>query len=227
MVHQKACCAEKYYIDNQRVLLYKVINWWYDCLPEESTQLCGSRIKYENRGNARILYDASEKELTLGVDGGFADLLAFFSQCRGCRGPSHFQCTWLNRKYFGQGRAKKFGRQRTFTVEIADENQLRILRSMQHHLVFVVEGIIGGLMNGQIALHQGGDQLKTCPEPEQSDEPYSIRLTLFNSKTNEVLATYQTVHMQQGATIPSFVFPCRNTRRPGQQGRSSDPTRSR
>ena len=196
MIYQKAYCSEKYYIDNQRVLLYKIINWWYDCLPEESTRLCGSRIKYENRGNARILYDAAEQKLTLEVDGGFAELLAFFKVCQGCRGPSHFECTWLNGKYFGMGRAKIFSRQQTFTVENVDENQAKAIRSMKHHLVFVVEGIIGGLMNGQIALHQGGDLLKTCPEPEQSDEPYSIRLTLFNSKTNEMLATYQAVHTQ-------------------------------
>ncbi len=197
MVRQIAYCEEYYHIDNQRVLLYKVINWWYDCLPEESTQLCGSRIKYENRGNTRILHDDSGKKLTLGIDGGFAELLVLFKQCHGCRGPSHFVCTWLNRKYFGKGRAKMFGRHQSFIFENVDRSQARAIRSVQHNLVFVVEGVIGGLMNGQVALHQGGDLLKTCPTQDLSpDEPFPIRIMIFNSKTKEMLATYRAVHVQ-------------------------------
>lgn len=196
MAHQKACCTENYAIDNQRVLLYKIINWWYDCLPEESTRLCGSRIRYENRGNARILYDGSRKKLILGIDGGFADMLALFRQCNGCPGPSHFECSWLNRTYFGKGRAKMFGQRHPITIENVDKNQARIIRSMAHHLVFVVEGVISGLMNGRIALYQGGEMIKICPKPDPSDEHLPIRLTLFNSKTNEMLATYHAIHTQ-------------------------------
>ncbi len=196
MAHQKACCEENYYIDNQRVLLYKIINWWYDCLPEESILLCGSPIKYENRGNAHILYNDSEKKLTLGINGGFADMLALFKQCQGCPGPSHFDCTWLNRKYFSNGQAKMFSRRLPITIENVDRNQTRIIRSMAHHLVFAVEGVIGGLMNGRIALHPSGDMLKNCPKPGPFDEAFPIRLKLFNSKTNEILATYHAIYMQ-------------------------------
>ena len=39
IVNNDAFCSETYYIDNNRVLLYKIINWWYDCLPEESNLL--------------------------------------------------------------------------------------------------------------------------------------------------------------------------------------------
>lgn len=196
---EKACAGETYYIDNQRVLLYKIINWWYDCLPEESSQLCGSRIRYENRDNAQIHFNPSRKQLTIWIDGGFADLLSVLKSGDGCVGPSHFECVWLNRKYFGNGRAKKIGPpfpdQEAFTFLGVETTQVNAIRAIQHDLSFVVEGVIGGLMNGKIALHRCGALLKPCPDldsSKQADSP--IIVTLLNSKTKELLAAFRSIH---------------------------------
>lgn len=198
-VHQKARGAETYYIDNQRVLLYKIINWWYDCLPEASTQLCGSRLKYVNQGNALVHYVESEKELILGINGGFAELLSIINQCKGCYSPSGFKCTWLNRNYFGKGEAIVIGKglpdQWKFAIRNVDKVHLQLIRTIARHIQFVVEGHIGGLMSGRIALHRGGDFLKTCPGNDLSEqEPLAINLALINARTKEVLATYVAIH---------------------------------
>jgi len=199
MVHQKAYCDENYTIDNQRVLLYKIINWWYDCLPEEANRLCHSRIRYENRGNAHIQYNESEKKLTVGIRGGFAELMSVIKQCDGCDGPSSFECTRLNPAYFGKGHAVMISKsmldQQAFAILNVQREQVRLLRDIKHHIVLVVEGVIGGLMSGKIALHQGGDMIKTCPKPELLEDGHlPITLTLFNAKTNEMLATYAAVY---------------------------------
>lgn len=74
---------EEYYINGNPVLLYKTINWWYDCRPEDSNQLCGRVIQCKNNGNVRIEYNDVEMKLKLTVEKGFADLLGIFKSCEG------------------------------------------------------------------------------------------------------------------------------------------------
>jgi len=83
------------------LFLYKIINWWYDSLPEESHQLCGSLIRCQDRGNIQIEYDVIEMKLRLNAKESFADLLAIFKQCEHCWGPSYLKLIWLNKEYFG------------------------------------------------------------------------------------------------------------------------------
>ena len=158
IINHDALCSETYYIDNNRVLLYKIINWWYDCLPEESNRLCGSLIKYQSKDNAQVEYYEAEMILKLQIKGGFADLLSIFKQCKRCFGPSYLQCTWLNKKYFGNGEAAIVPNElptiRAFVINNIDKKQVRLIRSAEKDIVFVLEGVIGGLLNGKIALHQ-------------------------------------------------------------------------
>ena len=71
---------ETFYIDKNSVLLYKVINWWYDCLPEDSDQLCGRLLKYQILDNAKVEYNEAEMILKLGIKGGFTGQLSIFKQ---------------------------------------------------------------------------------------------------------------------------------------------------
>ncbi len=193
-------CSESYYINNNRVLLYKIINWWNDSLSEESIQFCGRRIKCQNEGETQVEYNQSQMMLKLNIKGGFADLVSIFKQCEQCFGPSYLQCTWLNQKYFGNGEA----------VIVQDElpaigalffNNInkkgwRLIRSIEKNIELVLEGVIGGLlmMNGRIALHQAGSFLKTCPGASQSRyDSFPISLKIINSHTEEVLAKYTAI----------------------------------
>jgi len=195
---QDASCAENYYIDNNRVLLYKIINWWYDCLPEETDRLCGSRLKYENRGNAKAEFNNAERTLKLNVKGGFTDLISIFKQCKTCPGPSCLKCVWLNEKYFKNSEAmniyKNFAGPSIFVFKNITKKQARQIKNMEKNLIFVLEGTISGLINNKIALHRAGNFLKPCPDHSQiKNENPPIFLTIINTATNEILAKYSAI----------------------------------
>ncbi len=155
-----AFCSEDYYIDNSRVLLYKLINWWYDCTPEETHLLCGRPVKYQNRENAHVEYHEAENTLKLKVKGGFADLLSILKPCEKCFGPSYLRCTWMNRDYFGNGRPAIVSRELSTITEFIfydfRKQQAQKIQGIEKDILFVLEGMIGGLLNGKIALHRAG-----------------------------------------------------------------------
>lgn len=195
---QGAFCSETYFIDNNRVLLYKIINWWYDCLSEESTQLCGSLIKCRNKGDARVRYDETRKFLQLQINGGFANLLSIFKNCEQCFGPSHLKCTWLNKKYFGGGKAAIISNEvpaiSGFTFHGVDKDHSRIIQSIESEIELELEGKVGGLLNGKIALHKAGNSLKSCPDISQDRaDNFITSLKFINSHTKEILAEYSVV----------------------------------
>ena len=194
-----AFCLETYFLDDQRVLLYKIVNWWYDCLPEESSLLCGSKIKCRSTGDARVDYDEKKMALKLQINGGFADLVSIFKQCERCFGPEYLKCTRLNEKYFGSGEAVAVsidmpGASAFHFLKI-DRNHARKIQSIEKDIVFELEGSVGGLLNGKIALHQAAETfIKTCPEISQNPEAaFPVFLNIVNADTGEVLAKYSTV----------------------------------
>ena len=138
--------------------------------------------------------------MKLQIKGGFADLLSTFKQCDRCFGPSYLQCTWLNKKYFGYGEAVIVQKERPTINALnfmnIDHKQARLIRSVRKDIVFVIEGVIGGLLmhNGKIALHQAGNFLKACPGTSQNpDDSLPISLKIINSRTEEVLAKYTAI----------------------------------
>ena len=186
---------EIYYIDNSPLFLYKTINWWYDCLPDESRKLCGKPIKCSNTGNARIEYDGTRKKLEIKIQGGFATMLSAFKRCRQCYGPSYFHCIQLERKYFDGTDANVILNDSStisgFAFSNIEKEQAQHLQSIAHDLQFMLEGIIGGLSNGRIALHESCDLIKRCnetsPDPK---EKYPITLSIIKISTNEKIALF-------------------------------------
>ncbi|WP_027362442.1 hypothetical protein [Desulfospira joergensenii] len=191
-------CSETYHIGNNRVLLYKIINWWYDCLPEESNALCGLTVKCRSRDDTQVVYNETEMILRLQIDGGFAGQFSIFKQCEPCLGPSHLKCTWLNKKYFGKGEAaiisNDFQAIRIFTIKNIDKYHGQIIQNLEKDIEFELEGSIGGLLNGRVALHRAGDFIKTCSTPSHGlGDSLPISLKIINSNTKEILATYSAI----------------------------------
>lgn len=182
-----ALYAETYYINNSRVLLYKLINWWYDCLPDESDALCGSLVKYERRSHVIVEYDKNTKNLILKTEGGFAAQLSV----------PNLKCTWLDKTYFGGSKLSDITTQQfsagEVTVKNIDVHQYRRIQNILQYLMFELEGKIVGLLNGQIALHRTSPLIKTCPVslkgPEKNSE---ISFRIINVLTKEVIAIYST-----------------------------------
>lgn len=186
-----AGCSEKYYINNTPVLLYKIINWWYYCLPEESHQFCGSIVRCQTRGDIQIKYDSVKMTLRIDARKNFADLLSVFKECRPCRGPSYLKPTWLNEDYFGSGKfsAATGGRPavNSFLFDHIDRPHAQKIQGVADTVGLELEGVICGLMNGRIALHHAGKLLKPCHMGPEN-ENFPITLKIVNFQTEEILA---------------------------------------
>lgn len=188
--------SETYFIDHQRVLLYKIINAWYDSPPEESERLCGLPIQYHNQGNVRVEYNGLEEQaLHLQINEDPADLLSVLKPCQRCFGPAFFQCTWLNKKYFGKGEAVVLSNDpktiSVFRFHLVGEKQARHLQRIEKDIALVIEGVVRGLLNGKIALHRSGTLIRECPGGSSpGEENTSIVLKIVNFRTKEVMARY-------------------------------------
>ncbi len=97
---EKPAVAETCYLDNNYVLLYKIINWWNDSQTDEDNIICGNFLKCEATGISQVRYNAEKELLTIKTDSNIQDILSIFKQCKVCWGPSSFKCTYLNEKYF-------------------------------------------------------------------------------------------------------------------------------
>ena len=56
----------------------------------------------------------------------------------------------------------------SFIINNIDKKQGRLIRSIEKDIIFELEGVIGGLLNGKIALNQAGHFIKNCPVAPQS-----------------------------------------------------------
>lgn len=184
--------SEKYYIDDQNVILYKVINWWYDCHSEDNLLLCGKIIRCNNLGNAYIIYNQSKFVVNISIQKGFAGQLSIFKNRHGYLGPSYLYCIWQNKKYLGTGKAASVSNINQFTFFQIDIIHAQILKKIEKKLLFILEGNILGLSSeGKIALHNTGILLKSCPDgTDKKGSIFPITVKIINVKTDEVIAKY-------------------------------------
>jgi hypothetical protein len=146
-------------------------------------------------GNARVEFRAQKNELEIVINGVFAEMLHVFKECKQCCGPSYFRSSWRNPDYFRY--AEYFTVNKTsstiscFTVHDISEKQAQRFQKIAHHLQFVLEGVIGGLSDGRIALHASGNLIKSCREPRQNHNiHYPITLKIIKAGTGESLAIF-------------------------------------
>ena len=79
----------------------------------------------------------------------------------------------------------------SFIYSNINKEQAQRLKSIEKDLVFMIEGVIGGLCDGQITLHESGDLLKYCRGPffgKYDDYPICIRI--IDAKNKKILAEY-------------------------------------
>ncbi|MFH1168801.1 MAG: hypothetical protein V1852_32755 [Pseudomonadota bacterium] len=186
-------CSEDYYVDDNRTLLYKIINWWYDCIPKDCNLYCGAAIKCTNQGNTEVEYNEGNRTLTLRIKGGFANLLSALKKSDRYSTSSCLRCTWQNKKYLGSGKADAtFDLNEYIINDISKHNALSIA-GIRDEILFVIEGNIGGLSeDGTVVLHQSGPFLKNCPGKSDGEDPNSpVSVKVINAQANEVIIEYQ------------------------------------
>ncbi len=194
-----AVSSEKYFINNNGVLLYKIINWWYDSLPEESHLLCGNHIKCRAKGNIQIDYNTIEMKIRLYTKESFSDLLSVSKQCDQCWGPSYLKLIWLNIKYFGDGRyiisTDKYSTLNSYLFGQIERTNASKIQSVVNDIGLELEGVICGLMNGKIALHHSGKLLKTClADKQKQEENFPVSLKILNFQTKEILVKFSVIY---------------------------------
>jgi len=193
-----AAGSQAYFINNQKVLLYKIINWWYDSLPEDAHRLCGALIRCRAKGPIQIEYNAGEMTLKFNANTEFAQLLSIFEPWEQGLGRSRLKLTWVNKEYFGNGKIRVSTTRppsaRSYVFSPVDRADARRILSVERFVGFQLEGVVKGLMNGKIALHHAGKQLKTCPKKfQRPHENDPTTLNIVNFQTREILATLSVV----------------------------------
>jgi len=186
---------ERYYIDQQPVLLYKIINWWYNCLPDDCDLFCGKTIFCANQGNVNIENNKQGSDLILRVNGKFGEMLSPFRQSEAFFGPNRLQCKWLNEKYFGDGVAEDskdtVNGVSKFHYRSVSDRHVELLKEVEKDMGVILTGVIGGFINGKIALHQAGKMPNHCSIGNtDNQEQFPITMKIVNSRTAEVLAEY-------------------------------------
>lgn len=171
---------ETYFIDGQRVLLYKVINFWYTSLEGEGELFCGKPLSLKIRGMA-VSHEADTGRLRLRPGSQWTEYL--------CVGDPALVLQRLHPGYFQQPH--------TGTVALSDvvENGVPVfpvdpetaarLRAMASELALCLQGTITGLANGKIALAGCGQALKTC-----GADPGTPSLKIIHVPADEILAEF-------------------------------------
>ena len=193
---EHSALSEICYVNSNEVLLYKIINWWNNSLPEDDTLPCGDLITCQHTGGITVDYNRATMMLHITTSENFGELISVFKQCEQCPGPAYLECSWLNTKFFDNVQATRSKDIKMLSFKEISPHQADKLKDAEKDLAVVVEGVIGGLLsgNGKIALHHTGDFLKSCPKSSQRpEERFPTSLKIINSRTQEELARYHVV----------------------------------
>lgn len=190
--------SESYFINDSPVLLYKIINWWYDSVPEDDANYCGSRITCRNTGDLAVVYHDKEKKLVLQCQQGIASLLSVTKPCGQCFGPSYLKCVYLNENLLGKGKAEVVVSGTEGIGAIAfheiDPKYGLMMQRRATALIIEVHGTVCGLLDGKISLHASGGLIKHCPgKPMPSNDTCPITLKIVDADSNDLIATYSAV----------------------------------
>ena len=159
---------ERYLLEGNQVLLYKMINWWYFAPSEDSATLCGEFLEYRNIGNAKIRILENDSVAEISFADGFAPLLSVIGECETCSTPASTQARWINTKYFEGSKATLHIEESPHTnifsiyIENIEKSASKVLKENQNQLAFILTGTVQGLQNGKIGLHPAGDILGKC-----------------------------------------------------------------
>ncbi len=188
-----AHCQEDYFIEDEWVLLYKVVNWWYTCLEPDAQWLCGQSVRFESHGEIRVSGEGRKMDLILPKE--CAGQLSLF---RKTKVKNYFKLAWQHPDYFPVSRgitlpSGLYSLDRFSVTGIPKEDR-RAIRSLIPLLGIQIQGRIRGLTNNRIALYPVDsttkNQIRSCPEPEDGT-PFPISLAIIHTPSGETLARYE------------------------------------
>jgi len=185
------------YVDNNQVLLYKIMNWWNIDSNQNDITPCNKAIKYKRIGNIKVEYDDKSRELTLVLKNSFAKLVDILKECKNCYGPEYLENIFLNQDYFKNATTKNITKELSLLNKLIfnDVNQREAfkIKNIEKDITLIFEGVIGGLLSGSnnISVHQAGSFFRNCPIKGKKNFP--IKFTIMNKSTNETLVVYSSI----------------------------------
>ena len=185
--------GENYFIEDEKVLLYKVVNWWYTCLEPDAQWLCGQSLRFESHGDIRSAASGRDGKLLLTLPGNCAGQLSLFKKSKN---RPFFKLMWQDPDYFPGDMTlpRELYALDRLPVIVTSEEDRRIIRDLAPRLGIKIEGRIRGLVNNRIALHPVDsateNQIRFCPEPENG-LPFPILLTFIHTPSGKALARYE------------------------------------
>ena len=190
-----AYSREDYFIEDEWVLLYKVVNWWYTCLEPDSQWLCGQSIRFESHGEIQVSGNCQDSKMDLILPKDCADQLSIFTNPMG---KTYFKLTWQHPDYFpvikGVTLSPKLSSLDQLSVTGISKEDRPQIRSLIPLLGIQIQGKIRGLVNNRIALHPvdstAKNQIRSCPKPEDST-PFPVSLFIVHTPSGETLARYE------------------------------------
>lgn len=193
---------ERYFLNDQRVLLYKLINWWYHAAPAEAHQICGDSLRSEITGGWLRYESESGIKLALAGEYGCGSLISLKTGCGQSPQRSHrVDATWVNTEYFESGQLSFVFEERRETNDCSlviynvSEPSLEMLRTAAVGLQLTISGRVNGLGNGKVALLGGGDCYERCSKPSAAGVLHqSVQIDLVNTFSGETLASFKLPH---------------------------------
>ena len=168
IVHPAWGASEAYFLGEQQVLLYKIINWWYFAPAGQSAELCGESISYENSGNARVDINSESSAAEISISTGCADMLSLITPCESCASKISVPSVWIDQNLFPDSKA-------TLLIEVlahtnncsiifqnVPNDTQKLLEDSQIQLVLTISGTVQGLTGSRIALDYSGDSQGKC-----------------------------------------------------------------
>ncbi|WP_164970279.1 hypothetical protein [Halarcobacter ebronensis] len=177
--------SDIYYLENNEVLLYKILNWWSNESHENSTEFCFNNLKVRSNKSLNLNYDKKTKILKIYLEEEFADLIYIFENKN-----DYLKNVYINKNYFKNSKVRSIRKINTISLENISLNQYEKIKKIKNTLAFELEGKIAGLLSfsGKVSFHKNGDFLRPCPQNQ--NEKFDIVFKILNLKTDEILVEY-------------------------------------
>ena len=187
--------STEYYLDDKRVLLYKILNHWNLADSYDYEEPCGRDIKAKLNSGIDLHYDKKKQKVTIDFDNSFAKLLSVVKECDDCKGYDGFKNVWFNSSYFQDINSTiKINKKQEIGAIIIygiSPSEFDRLDAEKDKLELRLEGKVFGLFlrSNKIALHRFGVFLRECGNIK--DFPFVIEI--INKANKEILIKYNAI----------------------------------
>jgi len=182
----------EYYIDDKRILLYKILNRWNISEIKDYNDPCGRNIKAKLSNGIGLSYKKELKSVTISFKNEFAKLLAPFSEDENTKNKKFFQLKWFNTIYLKNPISKIEPSSTNGISKIVLKNisyiEFQKLQAIKNNIEIELEGIIYGVFNksSKLALNSSGRFFRKC----ENIKKYGAVLKIKNKNSNELLVEY-------------------------------------